>query len=214
MQDVPLGRGETLRQGSKVTGHVVEAITPGKGSDESKISFQFDQVRFGNQTFQVTTTLRAIASRSAALDATPELTSSEYADNQIEIGGDQISYGEGGPVMVGSQVVGKYTSQGVLAYGGHDLGTPCRGTIDDNDHPQAFWFFSVNACGAYGFGDLTVFHTGRTAPVGEVTLSSKSEVLKVDKGTAMLLLLDGGRPVEMQAARTASSRASSRTQGQ
>jgi len=30
MQDVPLGRGETLRKGSKVTGHVVEAITPGK----------------------------------------------------------------------------------------------------------------------------------------------------------------------------------------
>jgi hypothetical protein len=56
MQDVPLGRGETLPKGSQVTGHVVAAITPGKGSDDSKISFQFDLVRFGNQTLQMTTT--------------------------------------------------------------------------------------------------------------------------------------------------------------
>src|ERR1700689_2556875 len=71
MQDVPLGKGETLRKGSKVTGHVVEAIPPGKGTDESKISFQFDHVRFGNQTLQITATLRAIASRTAVLAATP-----------------------------------------------------------------------------------------------------------------------------------------------
>src|ERR1700691_2848280 len=29
MQDVPLGKGEPLRKGSKVTGHVVAASTPG-----------------------------------------------------------------------------------------------------------------------------------------------------------------------------------------
>ena len=110
MQDVPLGRGETLRKGSKVTGHVVEAITPGKGSDESKISFQFDQLQLGNQTIPLTTNLRAVASRSAVLAATPELTSPDYADYEIQIGGDQISYAEGGPVIVGSQLVGKYTN--------------------------------------------------------------------------------------------------------
>ncbi len=152
-------------------------------------------------------------SKHAVLAATPELTSNENTDSQVQIGGDQISSGSDGPVMVGSQVVGKYTSQGVLAYGGQDLGASCRGTIDDNDHPQAFWLFSVNACGAYGFGDLTVFHAGGTEPVGEVTLSSNSKVLKVDKGSGMLLLVGGGGPVETQA-RTASSRASSRTQGQ
>jgi hypothetical protein len=213
MQDVPLSMGKTLRAGSRVTGHVVEAITPGKGSDESKISFQFDQVRIDNLVIPITTNLRAVASKTAVLAATPQLTSSEYPDNQVQIGGDQISYGSDGPVMVGSQVVGKYTNQGVLAYGGQNPGTPCRGTIDDNDHPQAFWFFSVNACGAYGFGDLTVFHAGRTAPVGEVTLSSKSKVLKVDKGSAMLLLVGGSGSVETQAS-TASSRASSGTRGQ
>jgi type IV secretory pathway VirB10-like protein len=32
MQDVPLGAGETLRKGSKVTGHVIEAVVPGNRS--------------------------------------------------------------------------------------------------------------------------------------------------------------------------------------
>jgi hypothetical protein len=204
MQDVPLGRGETLRKGSKVTGRVVEVITPGKGSDESRISFQLNQVQLGNQTFQITATLRAIASRTAVLDATPELTSSEYADNTIEIGGDQISYGEGGPVMVGSQVVGKYTSQGVLANVDQNSAAPSGG-IEDNARPQAFWLFSVNARGAYGFGDLTILQSGRTEPLGEVTLASNRKAVRVDKGSAMLLRVNGSAPESVQA-RTIPSR--------
>jgi hypothetical protein len=106
--------------------------------------------------------------------------------------------------MVGSQVVGKYTSQGVLAYVGQDLGTPCRGTIDDNAHPQAFWLFSVNACGSYGFSDLKILQSGRTEPLGEITLTSNGKALKVGKGSAMLLRVDGSRPEEAQAHTTLS----------
>jgi hypothetical protein len=199
MQDVPLGRGETLRKGSKVTGHVVEAVTAGKESDESKISFQLDQVQLGNQALQITTTLRAIASRSAVIATTPELTSSEYADSTIEIGGDQISYGEGGPVMVGSQVVGKYTRQGVLANAVQNSGIPSGSTIDDHARPQAFWLFSVNARGAYGFGELKILHSGSTEPLGEVTLTSTGKAVKVARGSAMLLRVEGSGPEEAQA---------------
>jgi hypothetical protein len=199
MQDVPLGKGERLRKGTRLTGHVVEAITPGRGADESKVSFQFDQVRLGSLTIPIATTLRAVASRSEVLAATPPLTSSEYADNQIQIGGDQISYGEGGPVMVGSQVVGRYTSQGVLANADQDLGTPRGTTIDDDARPQAFWLFSVNARGAYGFGDLTILQSGRAEPLGEVTLASNRKAVKLDKGSAMLLRVEGSGPEEAQA---------------
>ena len=205
MQDVPLGKGETLRKGSKVTGHVVEAIAPGKGSDESKISFQFDQLQLGNQTIPLTTNLRAVASRSAVLAATPELTSPDYVDEQIQIGGDQISYGEGGPVMVGEQVVGKYTSQGVLVNVDQNSGAPSGGMIEDNARQQAFWLFSVNALGAYGFGDLTILQSGRTEPLGEVTLASNRKAVRVDKGSAMLLRVDGSGPESLQA-RTIPSR--------
>jgi hypothetical protein len=199
MQDVPLGKGERLRKGTKLTGHVVEALTPGPGADESKISFQFDQVRLGSLTIPITTTLRAVASRSAVLAATPELTSSEYADDQIEIGSDQISYGEGGPVMVGSQVVGRYTSQGVLANVDQNSGTPRGATSDDDARPRAFWLFSVNARGTYGFGDLRILQSGRTEPLGEVTLASNRKVVEVDKGSAMLLRVNGTGPEEAHA---------------
>jgi hypothetical protein len=205
MQDVPLNTGKTLRKGSTVTGHVVEATAPGKGSDESRISFQLDQVRLDNLTIPITTNLRAVASKTAVLAATPQLTSSDYADNQVQIGGDQISYGSDGPVMVGSQVVGKYTNQGVLAYAGENLGTSCSGMAKNSGLPQAFWFFSVNACGAYGFGDLKILQSGRTAPFGEVTLASNGKAVKLDKGSAMLLRVDGSGPEEVQA-RTTSSR--------
>jgi hypothetical protein len=204
LQDVSLGMGKILRAGSRVTGHVVDAITPGKGSDESKISFQFDQVRLGDVTIPITTNLRAVASEAAVFAAVPQLTSSEYTDNQVQIGGDQISYGAGGPVIVGSQVVGKYTSQGVLANVGQDSGTPYRGTIDENAHPQAFWLFSVNAHGAYGFSDLTILHSGRTELLGEVTLTSSGKAVKVGKGSAMLLRVDDSKLEEAQAHTTPS----------
>jgi hypothetical protein len=198
MQDVPLSGGETLRRGSKVTGHVIDGAIPGNQPDESKISFQFDQVQLGSVAIPITTNLRAMASRRAVFAATPQLTI-EGSDDQIQIGGDQISYLNDGPVMLGEQVVGKYTSQGVLAYGGQDMGTPCRGTVDGADHPQEFWLFSVDACGAYGFDGLTVFRSGRTAPLGEVTLSSNNKMLKIDKGSGMLLLVGGGEAEQAQA---------------
>jgi hypothetical protein len=194
MQDVPLGSGTTLRAGSKVTGHVMGAIQPGKGSDEARISFQFDQVRLGNRVVPITTNLRALASAnevSAIRLETIDGDGYSPANSSVaQIGGDQISYGEGSPVMMGSEVVGKDTSQGVVAYVSDDLGTECRGTIDSNTRPQGFWVFSVNACGAYGFGDVKILHSGRTEPVGEVVLVSSGKVVKVGRSSGMLLRVD------------------------
>jgi hypothetical protein len=69
MQDVTLSMGKTLRAGSSVTGHVVEVVPRGRGSDESKISFQFDQVRPDNLTIAITTNLRAASRTSATWSA-------------------------------------------------------------------------------------------------------------------------------------------------
>jgi hypothetical protein len=198
MQDVPLGRGERLRAGSKVTGHVVKVTHPGEGSDEAQISFQFDQLHFSNQTVPITTNLRALASMMEVSDARVPKTGGD-ADTSgswdlVQIGGDQVSYGQGGPVMQGSVVVGKYTGQGVLAYVSPDLGTDCRGTVNGDGLPQAFWLFSVNACGAYGFGDVKILHSGRTEPVGQVTLTSSGGVVKVGRSSGMLLRVDRSGP--------------------
>jgi hypothetical protein len=107
--------------------------------------------------------------------------------------------------MVGEQVVGKYTSQGVLANVDQNSGAPSGGMIEDNARPQAFGLFSVNARGAYGFRDLTILQSGRTEPLGEVTLTSNRKAVRIDKGSAMLLRVDGSGP-ESRQARTIPSR--------
>jgi hypothetical protein len=93
-----------------VTGDAVEAITSGKGSDEARITFQFDQMRLGSRTLPIATNLRAVASPYAVLEALPQPSSSEATNYEVEIGGDQISHTDGGPVSVGSQVVRIYTN--------------------------------------------------------------------------------------------------------
>ena len=183
MQDIPLGAGKTLRRGSKVTGHVVETVTPGRGSDESKISFQFDGLRFENRTVPITATLRALAS-SIEVDAAQVPTGSEDGVSEVpwslvKIGEDQIRISP-------------------------DVSAECGGGSNANHTPQAFWLFSPDACGAYGFGDLRILQSGRTEPLGEVTLASNRKAVKVYKGSAMLLRVDGSGPEAAQA-RTAPS---------
>ena len=62
----------------------------------------------------------------------------------------------------------------------------------------------MNACGAYGFGDLKILQSGRTETIGEVTLASNRKAVKVDKGSAMLLRVVGSGPEEAQARTTPS----------
>jgi hypothetical protein len=88
-------------------------MTDEKGTDGSRISFQFDRVP-SHSNHRQSADLRAAASKKSYLLLTPQLTSSEYPDFQAQIGGNQISYSGDGLVVVGSQVVGKCTRQGVL----------------------------------------------------------------------------------------------------
>jgi len=174
MQDVPLGAGLTLRRGSKVTGHVVEASTPGKRSDESRISFQFDELRFGNRTVPITVNLRALASlievHAAQIPTAGGDGVSEADWSLLKIGGDQIHIDP-------------------------KTGSECGGG-KINNAAQEFWLFSPDACGTYGFGDLQISRFGRTAPLGEVTLTSNGKAVKVDRGSAMLLRVNGSESEE------------------
>jgi hypothetical protein len=191
MQDVLLGEGVTLPKGSKVMGHVLEVSRSQPGS-EASISFLFDKVQFGSRTISVATNLRALASAMAvSATRTPKANNDNASTwSYVQIGGDQVSYGQDGPVALGSEVVGKYTSQGALAYLTADLGTECRSAIDGNNRPQSFWVFSSRACGVYWSGDVKILHAGRTDPVGQITLVSEGKTVSVGKGSGMLLRVD------------------------
>jgi hypothetical protein len=124
--------------------------------------------------------------------------------------GGGVSYGEGGPVAYGFDIVGRETVEGVLApvepaagstvtrpaawnffgMGQRELWSPCRDDITGNSEPQALWLFSPDACGVYGIR-LSIAHTGRTDPVGRITLIAKGGNLTVDSGSGLLLRVNG-----------------------
>ena len=92
----------------------------------------------------------------------------------------------------GLQVVGEpLFPDGVLGKMRSDPGSPCRAAVDQNHTPQALWLFSTDACGVYGYEDVKIARTGRTEPVGEITLASSKGNLAIESGSGWLLRVDG-----------------------
>jgi hypothetical protein len=110
-----------------------------------------------------------------------------------QIGGEVV-YRGGGPVANGLRPVGKPTANGVLVHLSPVPGTKCRGEVDDNDRLQALWVFSSDVCGAYGYPDLDISHSGRTEPVGEIVLTSRKGDVHLQSGSGMLLRVNNSGP--------------------
>ena len=193
MQDVPLGEGKKIRKGSKVAGHIVE-IDPEPAGQGTRVTLQFDKVIVGHQEITIATSLRAIAGFMSVLEAqTPPIgpSESDVYDwlTTAQIGGDVV-YGKGGIVTSADnsdQIVGREVYGGVLGRVMAKEGSMCRGAINGNDQPQAFWVFSTSACGTYGLGHTTIAHAGRTDPKGMIVLVSDRGPLKIVAGAGMLL---------------------------
>jgi hypothetical protein len=190
MQDVPLPSGAKIHAGAKVVGHIIEVVDARDGSG-AKLSLEFDTLEVSKRRIPITTNLRALASmmdvEEAQLPNTgPDSGTSEYEWVTEQIGGNVV-YGRGGPVTNGLQVVGTLTANGVLGRVSSKSGTKCRGDVGGNDLPQALWLFSADACGTYGFADLTIAHTGRSYPVGQITLASEKRNFDVRSGSGLLL---------------------------
>jgi hypothetical protein len=138
------------------------------------------------------TSLRAMASYQAVRSAQMPLTGPDSGTparwaNTVQIGGD-IRYGDGGLVRNRhKQQVGKGVNGGVLV---HALANPnggCEGPINGDDHLQALWVFSADACGVYDLKGVDIAHAGKSDPIGEITLHFEKDDMKLEAGTAMLL---------------------------
>jgi hypothetical protein len=194
MQNVAFPTGAKIPAGARVIGHVI-AITPAADGVGARISFTFDKVMASKRAITVTTNLRAMASFGEVEDAQLPDTASdrgtpENAWTTILVGGD-MNYRGGGPVVEGSNVVGKPTFDGVLSQIASKPGAGCRAAIDGNNRPQALWVFSADACGMYGFPGIRIAHAGRTNPIGVIVLTSQGKNLRISRGSGILLRVTG-----------------------
>ena len=189
MQDVILPSGFRIRAGSSVLGSVVEAQAAGKDSG-SRLAFKFDRLVFDKHTLHFTSHLRALASMNEVFEAQlPTNAIDDYgtsiADwNTVQVGGGEVVYRGNGTVMSANEVVGNASIGGAVQA---RLQPVRSGGCHGGAKLQALWVFSTTACGVYGYADTTIAHRGRTDPVGEIVLASKSRV-RVQGGSGLLLI--------------------------
>jgi hypothetical protein len=195
MQDVPVSTGAKIRAGTKIIGHVINVTTRTNGAN-GRVSFAFGTLMVAKRYVPITTNLRAMASFVEVEEAQvpqsgPDRGTPESAWTTVQLGGE-INYRGGGPVMEGSNIVGKPAPDGVLSQLHSSPGQDCAGGVDGNDRPQALWVFSADACGMYGFPSMSIVHAGRKNPAGVIVLTSHRNRLRIFGGTGMLLRVTGG----------------------
>jgi len=190
-QDVPLGDPGKIREGSHVTGHVVDV---GRNEDGSSyIRIRFDTLRAKNWTdMPIMTSLRAVATPWEVQDAQlpkvgPMINPNPASWTTYQIGGDAVLRG-GGPVMHGKVKIGVP----VAGIGGSVLAqlisvSQPGCTMETRGQLMALWVFGSAACGAYGFDHLEIGHAGDAEPMGDIVLESDENV-RVRTGSGMLLI--------------------------
>lgn len=190
MQDVPLPSGRKVRAGAKVVGHVV-SVTAAQNGQPSEMTLRFDRLEFARRSVGMNTSLRALASMMEIEDAQIPPAGTDrgttWAWTTRNLIGGEVAYGQGGPVVNGGDIVGHSLFGGVLVPAKASPESGCRGEVGGNMQPQAFWVFSSDACGVYGMADVQITHAGRTSPLGEITLASKTGNLNIGSGSGMLL---------------------------
>jgi len=189
-QEVPLPSG-SIASKSTLKGSImsIEKDTEGSGV---RLTLKFNQLEYRKETASILTYLRAIASLRAVRSAQVPLTGADAGTpegwgNTVQIGGD-IRYGDGGPVRNRAKLkIGKGVRGGVLVPLSANPALGCDGPVNGDNHPQALWIFSSDACGVYDLKGVKITHTGKSPPEGSLTLHFDKDDMKLESGTGLLL---------------------------
>jgi hypothetical protein len=189
-QEVPLPDKKKIAFRSLVKGTVV-AVTRDQDGRGVGVTLRFDQLNDRGQSFSVATSLRALASFNAVRSAETPHTGADSGSpsgwaNTFQVGGD-IRYGDGGIVRNrNKENVGKGVRGGVLVYLQPNPERGCGGPMERDNHVQALWVFSADACGTYGMKGVDIYN-GQSAHLGEFTLHFEKSDMTLGSGTGMLL---------------------------
>jgi hypothetical protein len=187
-QDVPLPNGQKIKRNSKLSGHIV-AVSPESSSAQAMVTVQFDHIAVDKNSVPITVSLRALASMEAIAQAKmPVNPNSGYGTsswdwNMLLIGGQAAFNGQRTVKSQDGKVVGKVVEPGAIL--GVPMANPergCSGAPPDSSE-QAFWIFSTDACGVYGFKDLNIAEN--TGAKGQIVLQSPQKIVVRD-GSGLL----------------------------
>jgi hypothetical protein len=193
MQEVPLDGHEKIRVGSHLAGHIV-SVTAAKSGRGTRIVFVLDELTSSSRMFPVMTELRALASPVEVDSAQLPASGADRANSPsswvtTQVGGETV-YRGGGHVMDRSQVVGEPVPGGVLGRLRPDRLRGCNDPGEGYGRPQALWIFSTDACGVYGFSNVSIVRDDRDLAEGQIELASKGG-LKIDGNSGLLLRVIG-----------------------
>ncbi len=189
--------GTRLPRGTQVSGRILQSQS-GSGGSPARVALAFDTIRMQGRDVPITTSLRALASMQEVFDAQlPTNAIDDYGTtihdwNTVQVGGQAVYRGDG-VVMEGPNVVAKASTVGEVF--GEPKTWPWSACARDraSNTVQAFWVFSTDACGVYGFEGLKLAHAGRSKPVGQIVLESLRK-LEVRGGSGWLLMVVSGEP--------------------
>jgi hypothetical protein len=197
-QAVTLPDGQVLPAGSQVIGHIVGSNafvydnTPYAKQKASTLEVRFDTVSARGEQFPLHVYVRALASPTASWGArTPGASDVDPNEAVTQVGGD---------VLVPSQKEVRNGDGDVVEYNRHGgvyahliaaSGNSPDG-CDGSDTEQSMNIFSADACGLYGFSDVSLQATGRSGEPSLLVLSSNHLSPKIWKSsTALLEVLPG-----------------------
>ena len=188
IQRVQLPGGGLIPSGSRVVGHVVGANgftydkMPYAHQQPSSLSIHFDSVQMNGEAIPLNVTVRAIASPIATWNAqSPKATDMDSLGTRTQIGGDLLVPSQAEVRNVDDDIVAYNKKNGVYAHLiAHD-------GCDGSDVEVSVAIFSASACGAYGFGNVSVAEHGSSATPSTLILVSTHGSPELWKHTTALL---------------------------
>jgi hypothetical protein len=191
-QDVPLPDNGKVKAGSEILGHVV-SVKGASASSPGNVVLVFDTLKSDGRSYPLTTSLRAIASMAAVYQARLPISGSvpdnlsvwDWTTRQI---GGEIVFGGQRKVESTIGVVGTMVEPGwVIAIPRENPEAGCP--TPDNKNLQAFWIFSTDACGAYGWEGMQILRAPQDTAGGKITMASPKKI-EIRSGSGLLLTVE------------------------
>jgi hypothetical protein len=188
IQRIQLPGGGSIPSGAPILGHVVSANgftydkTPYARQKASALSIHFDSIQVNGQAVPLNVTVRAIAGPIVTWDAQkPQASDMDPLGTTTQIGGDQLIPSQSEVRNMDGDVVAYNKRDGVYAH------LIANSGCDGSDVEVSVAVFSASACGAYGFGNVSMAERGTAAQPSTLTLVSTHNSPEIWKYTTALL---------------------------